>query len=161
MTSIAGLLVTPDVAVLTLLAGILLIYLECNRPGSILPGCLGALLLLLSFNSLHQLPLQPAALAFTAAGIALIVLAAFRLRILFAALGIASLIYGLTTLIQPFAPAHVHLSTAIFSATVFGAATVYLASIALRARRNKRFLHHSAPHPNAAQGRLNQSRCTR
>jgi membrane-bound serine protease (ClpP class) len=155
MTGLPQLLANPDVAVLTLLAGVLLIYFECNRPGSILPGCLGSLFVLLSLNSLHYLPLRPSALALTAIGAALIALAALRLRILFAAIGIASLTDGLATLIQPFASAHVHLSTAIFSATTFGLTTVWLATIALRARSNKRSIRHSIPHPSAAQDRLN------
>jgi len=131
----------PDVALLTLFAGILLIYFECNRPGSILPGCFGALLTLLSVNAFANMPLRSSALVVAAAGIILIFAElAIPARNLVAASGTALLILGLRTLVQPFAAAHVHTPTAIVIGAGFTAVTLWLARIALRARRNKRSL---------------------
>jgi membrane-bound serine protease (ClpP class) len=160
MTSAAilSLLASPDIALFTLLAGILLIYLECNRPGLIVPGCLGGLVLMLSLFRLHQLPLRPSALALLGFGLAVLLLElAVPARNLLAALGMAAIACGLATLVQPFAPAHVHIASAIAVAAGFGVPTLWLSRVALRARRNKRTLRH----PAAVQDRLNQSSCLR
>jgi membrane-bound serine protease (ClpP class) len=136
---VTGLLHNPDLAVLTLFAGILLVYLECNRPGSILPGCAGTLLVLLSANSLLRLPLRPAALEMLAAGLALLLAEiAYSMRNLLATSGILAIVAGLRLLVQPFAFASVHIATALFAGMGFGVATLWLGKIALRARRNKR-----------------------
>jgi membrane-bound serine protease (ClpP class) len=153
-----SLLANPEIALFTLLAGILLIYFECNRPGTILPGCLGALAVMLALFSLHQLPLRPSALALLAAGLAVLLLElAIPARNLLAALGMAAIAGGLATLVQPFAPAHVHTASAIAIALGFGIPTLWLSKVALQARRNKRTLRH----PDAQQDRLNQSSCLR
>jgi len=147
---VIALLANPDVAVLTLFAGILLIYFECNRPGTILAGCLGALLVLLSLHALSQLPLRPAAVALAAGGTAFTLLElAIPARNLLAVGGIALITYALATLLEPFRPAHVHLFTALFVAVGFGVSTLALSRIALQARRNKR-----TPTPNRVD--LNQ-----
>jgi membrane-bound serine protease (ClpP class) len=132
---------SPDAALLSLFAGILLIYFECNRPGSIVPGCAGTLLALLSINAFAHMRLRPLALALVAAGIVLI-LAELKIpaRNLIAATGSALLVVGLESLLQPFAPARVHTPTAIVSGVGFAASTLWLARIALCARRNKRSL---------------------
>ena len=44
----------PDLFLVLLVAGILLVYVECNRPGWVLPGCLGTLLVLLSGYALAR-----------------------------------------------------------------------------------------------------------
>jgi membrane-bound serine protease (ClpP class) len=152
------LLANPEVALFTLLTGILLIYIECNRPGLIVPGCLGALAVMLSLFSLHQLPLRPAALALIATGLAILLLElAIPARNLIATVGIAAIAGGLANLLQPFATAHVHMASAIAVAVGFGMPTLWLSKVALLARRNKR----TARHPVAVQDRLNQSSCLR
>jgi len=136
---VIAVLANPDVAILTLFAGILLIYFECNRPGSIVPGCLGGLFALLSLHSLSQLPLRPLALALIAAGTTLLLLElAIPARKSLAAAGILLVTYGLATLLEPFSAPHVHLLTAIFTGPGFGISTLWLATLALQARRNKR-----------------------
>jgi membrane-bound serine protease (ClpP class) len=131
----------PDAALVTLFAGIMLVYYECNRPGSIVPGCLGALLTLLSINAFVHTPLEPSALALTVVGIALILIEVFiPTRNWLVAAGTTALIAGFATLVQPFAPARVHIPTAIVTGSGLSAATLWLARIALRARRNKRSL---------------------
>jgi membrane-bound serine protease (ClpP class) len=141
MTPDALLRSNPDAAVSTLFAGIALIYLECNRPGSIVPGCFGALFTLLALNAFSQMMLRPSALALIGVGVALI-LAELVLpaRNLIAAAGAAMLALGLRLLVQPFAAAHVHTPTALAAGAGFTFVTLCLARIALRARRNKRSL---------------------
>jgi membrane-bound ClpP family serine protease len=145
---VTGLIASPDLAVLTLLTGILLVYWECNRPGTIVPGCAGTLLVLLSANSLLRMPLRPAALVLLTAGLALLLVEiAFSINNLLAALGVLAIVAGLRFLVQPFAFTHVHIATALFAGAGFGVATVWLGKIALRARRNKR--SHASLHGTA------------
>jgi membrane-bound serine protease (ClpP class) len=151
-----SLLANPDIALFTLLAGILLIYVECNRPGLIVPGCVGALAVMLSLFSLHQLRVRPSALALVAAGIVLLLLeVAIPARKLLAMVGIATIACGFATLVQLFAPAHVHTASAIAVSAGFGIPTLWLSKVALLAHRNKRTLRH----PVAVQDRLNQPGC--
>lgn len=133
----------PDAALLTLLAGVLLVYWECNRPGFILPGCIGALLSLLAANAFAHMPLRPPGIILAVSGFALVVCQIFLpVRKLLAAAGTvaatAALIAGLATCVQPSASARVHLPTAFATGLCLAAASLWLARIALRARRNKR-----------------------
>jgi len=132
-------LANPDLAVLLLVAGALLIYLEFNVPGTIVPGALGTLLLLLGAFGLNLLPVRHTAVALLLAAVVLIVLEAkFTSHGVLAAAGIGCLVFGLATLVDaPIAELRVHLSTAIACGVGFGAVSFFLASIALRARRNK------------------------
>src|SRR4051812_37038413 len=51
-------LVNPNIALLLLVGGALLIYLEFNTPGTIVPGALGTLMLLLGVFALDLLPIR-------------------------------------------------------------------------------------------------------
>jgi len=132
-------LASPDFAVLLIVAGGLLIYLEFNVPGTIVPGALGTLLVLLGAFGLDLLPVRHTAVALLVAAFVLIVLEAkFTSHGVLAAVGIACLIFGLATLVDaPIAELRVHLSTAIAAGLGFGGISFFLAWIALRARRNK------------------------
>jgi membrane-bound serine protease (ClpP class) len=132
-----GLLASPDAALLTLLAGIALMYFEANRPGSILPGCLGALLTLVSLFALFQHTLHPRAGVFLAGGVALTMAGIFRpTRNLLVAAGALTLGYGLVTLFAP--PDRLHIPTVFVFAVGFCFSTAWLGRVALLARRNKR-----------------------
>ena len=132
-------LASPDVAVILLVIGGLLIYLEFNVPGTIVPGALGTLCVLLGAFGLNLLPVRHTAVALLIAAIALIVLEAkFASHGVLASAGIACLVFGLATLVDaPLAEMRVHLSTAIACGIGFGAISSLLAWVALRARRNK------------------------
>jgi len=161
MISLA-MLQNPDAAVVALFAGILLVYFECNRPGTIVPGCLGAVLILLSVNALTHLALRPAGLGAIAAGFSLLLLELARpARNLSALLGTVAICAGLATLVQPFAAARVHPSTALFTGIGFSASTLWLGKVAVQARRNKRLTRPSAPQGDAVQDRLKESRSSR
>jgi membrane-bound serine protease (ClpP class) len=135
-------LANPDLAVLLIVAGGLLIYLEFNVPGTIVPGALGTLCVLLGAFGLNLLPVSHAAVAFVLAAVLLIVLEAkFSSHGVLATAGIACLVFGLATLVDgPIAEQRVHLATAIASGIGFGAISFFLAWIALRARRAKQLL---------------------
>ena len=53
-----GWLVNPNIALLLLVGGALLIYLEFNTPGTIVPGALGTLMVLLGIFALNLLPIR-------------------------------------------------------------------------------------------------------
>ena len=61
---------------LLLLGGGLLIYLEFNVPGTIVPGALGTLMMLLAIFGLNLLPVQHTAILLLFAALALMVLEA-------------------------------------------------------------------------------------
>jgi membrane-bound serine protease (ClpP class) len=122
-----------------MVAGGLLIYLEFNVPGTIIPGALGTLCVLLAGFGLNLLPVRHTAVALLLAALVMIVLEAkFASHGVLAAAGIACLVFGLATLVDsPVPELRVHLSTALAAGIGFGAISFFLAGIALKARRNK------------------------
>ncbi|MEO6964693.1 MAG: nodulation protein NfeD [Acidobacteriaceae bacterium] len=71
---ILGALTDPNLAVILLILGGLLIYLEFNAPGTIVPGALGTVLVLISLFALNLLPLEHAAIGFLVGALVLFVL---------------------------------------------------------------------------------------
>lgn len=135
-----GRLVNPDLAVLLMVFGALLVYVEFNVPGTIIPGALGTLLLLLGLFGLNFLPIRHASVALLLAAVALLVLEAkFASHGVLAAAGIASLIFGLATLVEG-PDVRVHLATAIAVGVGFGLITTWLATVAWKARRGKQLM---------------------
>jgi len=132
-------LMDPNLAVLILLAGALLIYMEFNTPGTIIPGALGTLLVLLALFSLNLLPVRYTSLALIVGALVLMVLEAkFPSHGILAATGTIALILGTLTLVAgPIPEMRVQLATAIATGVAFGLITTFLVRIAWRARRNK------------------------
>ena len=135
-------LTSPDLDVLLVVCGALLIYLEFNVPGTIVPGALGTLLLLLGIFGLNLLPVRHTAVLLLFAALVLIALEAkFASHGILALIGAISLVFGLATLVDgPTPETRVHLGTALGTGIAFAAISFWLAWIALRARRNKRLL---------------------
>ena len=77
--NLLGWLVNPNIALLLLVGGALLIYLEFNTPGTIVPGALGTLMVLLAIFALNLLPIRYTAV--------LLLMAAFVLMLLEAKFG--------------------------------------------------------------------------
>jgi membrane-bound serine protease (ClpP class) len=132
-------LTDPNLAVLLLVLGGLLIYLEFNVPGTIIPGSLGTLLVLLSLFGLNLLPIRHTAILLLIAAVVLMVLETkFASHGMLALAGTISLVFGLATLVNSSAPEmQVHTGTALGAGIGFGAISFGLAWIALRARRGK------------------------
>jgi membrane-bound serine protease (ClpP class) len=129
----------PNLAVLMLFAGALLIYLEFNVPGTIVPGSIGTLLVVAALFALHLLPIHLASLAVLIAAIVLLLLEAkYPSHGALAIAGTVALVFSLLTLVNgPIPEQRVHVSVAIACGLSFGLITAFLAVIALRARRNK------------------------
>lgn len=132
-------LMDPNLAVLILLAGALLIYLEFHVPGTIAPGAIGTLMVLLALFSLNLLPVRYTSLGLIVCALILMALEAkFPSHGVLALSGTAALILGLMTLVAgPIPEMRVQWATALSAGLTFGLITTFLVSIAWRARRNK------------------------
>ena len=132
-------LTDPNLAVLVLVIGALLIYVEFNTPGTIVPGTLGTILVLLAIFSLNLLPVRYTSVMLLVAAFVLLILEAkFATHGVLAAAGILSLVIGALTLVDaPIPELRVHLATALSTGLAFGLITVFLLRLAIRARRSK------------------------
>jgi membrane-bound serine protease (ClpP class) len=134
-----GWLVNPNIALLLLVGGALLIYLEFNTPGTIVPGALGTLMVLLAVFALNLLPIRYTAVLLLVAAIALLVLEAkFGGHGALAIAGVVCLTLGMLTLIAaPVPELAVNPWVAVAVSTAFGGITAFLVRLAVRARRMK------------------------
>jgi membrane-bound serine protease (ClpP class) len=134
-----GWLVNPNIALLMLVGGALLIYLEFNTPGTIVPGALGTLMVLLAVFGLNLLPIRYTAVLLLVAALGLLVLEAkFGGHGALAIAGIVCLTFGMLTLVAaPVPELGVSPLIAIGVSAAFGVITVFLLRLAWRARRLK------------------------
>jgi membrane-bound serine protease (ClpP class) len=134
-----GWLVDPNIALLLLVGGALLIYLEFNAPGTIVPGALGTLMVLLAIFALNLLPIRfTAVLLLVAALILLLLEAKFGGHGVLAAAGIVCLAFGTLTLVAAPVPEMGVTPWVAFAVSAgFGGITVFLVRLVLRARRRK------------------------
>ena len=134
-----ALLMNPNISFALLGIGIFAIYAEINNPGTVLPGTVGLICIVLAGFALNLLPISYAAVA--------LILTAFVLFALEAKIashgvlgigGVVALTLGGLFLVDgPIPEMRVHLSTALAISLPLGAITVFLMTIALRARSGK------------------------
>lgn len=137
-TIAAHLLSSPNLAVCAATLGILLVFVEFNRPGSILPAASGLLLTLLASASLLRFGVQlgPAFLLIAAA----VVLALNAWRRFPTTLLIAitpALIAGLRFLVPPSHTSPVSWPVATLCGLALSLVSAFLTRVAYRARRAK------------------------
>ena len=134
-----GWLVNPNIALLLLVGGALLIYLEFNTPGTIVPGALGTLMVLLGVFALDLLPIRFTAVLLLVAALVLMMLEAkFGGHGVLAVAGILCLTFGTLTLVAaPIPELRIKPWVAIAVSAGFGGITVFLVRLAMRARRLK------------------------
>ena len=134
-----GWLADPNIALILLVCGALLIYLEFNSPGTIVPGALGTVLVLLAVFSFDLLPIHGTAIMLVIAGFVLMVLEAkFGGHGALAIAGIVSLAFGLLTLVDaPIAEMRIGPWMAFSVSAAFGIITVFLLRLAWKARQRK------------------------
>jgi membrane-bound serine protease (ClpP class) len=144
--ALLGWLINPNIALLLLICGALLIYLEFNVPGTIVPGALGTLMVLLSVFALNLLPIHyTAVLLLVAALVFLLLEAKFGGHGALAIAGIVCLTFGTLTLVAaPVPEMAVSPWVALSVSAAFGSITVFLVRLAARARRMKSRLGPSA-----------------
>jgi membrane-bound serine protease (ClpP class) len=131
--------VSPNAAILILTLGIILIALELNRPGSILPGAIGLLLALFATASLAKRHPQTKAVLWIVVFIFLLMLGARGKResLILAAAITAGLIFSIYELLPAIPGQRVSAWAAVLSGLILGAGTTVLTGIARRARQNK------------------------
>jgi membrane-bound serine protease (ClpP class) len=136
---VLGWLVNPNIALLFLVGGALLIYLEFNSPGTIVPGTLGTLMVLLAVFALNLLPVRYTAVLLLLAAMVLLVLEAkVGGHGVLAIAGIVCLTFGMLTLVAaPVPEMGVSPWIAISVSAAFGAITVFLVRLVVRARKRK------------------------
>ncbi len=136
---ILAFIMDPNIAFILLAIGALALYAEFNHPGAVVPGTVGVVFILLAVFALNLLPVRFAAVVLILASFAL-----FALEAKFAAHGVLA-IGGMVTMIlgglllvdAPIPEMRVHLLTALAVSIPLGVITVFLMSIALKARANK------------------------
>jgi membrane-bound serine protease (ClpP class) len=128
----------PNVGFILLIVGALGLYLEFNSPGLILPGVAGGILLLMGVSSLAVLPLSWVGVSLLLLGCTLFVLEAhFASHGVLGIGGTVALILGALMLIDGPPEMQIRLVTALSVSIPFALITMFLLSLAIRARRNK------------------------
>ncbi len=129
----------PDLTVLLLTLGSLLVYLEINTPGSVLPGAFGLLLVLLSFYAFHNMPLRWEGVTLLGVSVGMLFAeATFEKGSTYGVLSVISLVFGLRLLVRgPIPELEVDWSTAVCAAIGFGGITAGLLLLGVRAKRAK------------------------
>jgi len=132
-------LMDPNVAFILLAIGALALYAEFNHPGAVVPGTVGVIFILLAIFALNLLPVRFAALVLILASFVLFALEAkFATHGVLAMGGMVTMVLGGLLLVDaPIPEMRVHLLTALAVSIPLGIITVFLMSIALKARRNK------------------------
>ena len=128
----------PNVGFILMALGALGIYVEFNAPGLILPGVVGGILGILGLSSLAVLPINWIGAALLLLGVAMFVLEAkFASHGILGTGGAISMTLGALLLINGPPEVRIHLTTALAVTVPFAVITVFLLTLALRARRNK------------------------
>jgi len=129
----------PNIALILLVVGALLIYVEFSSPGMVAPGAIGAILLLLGLSAMSVLPINWLGAALLLLSVTLFVLEAkFAAHGVLAVSGAVSMVLGAVMLVDsPLPEMRVHWSTALALALPFSVISVLLLSLVIRARRNK------------------------
>src|ERR1051325_2098542 len=132
-------LMDPNIAFILFVVGVLGLYFEFNHPGAVAPGVVGFLFIVLAIFALNILPVR-----YTSLALILLAFVFFTLEAKFAShgiLGIAGIVAltlgGLLLVDGPIPEMRVHVWTALAVSVPMGLITVFLMSIALKARRNK------------------------
>lgn len=129
----------PNMAFILLAVGALSLYVEFNHPGAVVPGLVGVICILLAAFAFNLLPTSIAALVLIVLSFILFALEAkFATHGVLAIGGIVTLTLGALMLVDaPIPEMRVHLLTALAVSIPLGFITVFLMSIALKARANK------------------------
>jgi membrane-bound ClpP family serine protease len=127
-----------DVALLVLTLGLLLIYVELNRPGWIVSGAVGLLATLFAVASLARAGLNPAAIALVGTAVALLGLGLRRRTpVVVDAAATLALVLGFAHLVRGSGGVGIRTGMAIGCGVALGGCTSILTRIARRARTNK------------------------
>jgi membrane-bound serine protease (ClpP class) len=129
----------PNIALLLLVIGALGIYAEFSSPGLVLPGVMGAIIVLLGLAALAMFPVGWLGASLVVLGLGFFVLEAkFATHGILTAGGAVAMLLGSLLLIDTNEPAlKIRFSMALAVTIPFALITTFLLTIAVRARRNK------------------------
>jgi membrane-bound serine protease (ClpP class) len=129
----------PNVALVLLFIGAMLIFVEFSTPGLVAPGVFGAILALLGLSAISVLPINWLGAALLLLGFVLFILEAkFTAHGVLGAGGAVSMLLGAMTLIDsPMPEMRIHWVTALAVVLPFSIITALLLTLVVRARRNK------------------------
>ena len=132
-------LMDPSLAGLLFAIGMLALYAEFNHPGAVVPGVVGFIAILVALFAMHLLPTRYESLALLVGAFVLFALEAkMQTHGVLTAGGILMMILGMLLLVDgPIPEMRVKLWAALAVSIPIGLITVFLMSIAMRARRNK------------------------
>ncbi len=136
---ILSFMMNPSVSFMIFAVGLLCIFFEFNHPGAILPGVVGFIAVSISLYTLQLLPLRSMAVVMIIASFAMFVLEAkLQTHGIVGAGGIVLMVLGALLLVDgPIPQMRVQLWAALAVAIPIGIITIFLMTIALKARRNK------------------------
>jgi membrane-bound serine protease (ClpP class) len=136
---ILSFMMNPSISFMIFAVGLLCIFFEFNHPGAILPGVVGFIAVAISLYTLQLLPLRSMALVMIIASFGMFVLEAkLQTHGIVGAGGIVLMVLGALLLVDgPIPQMRVQLWAALAVAVPIGIITIFLMTIALRARRNK------------------------
>jgi membrane-bound serine protease (ClpP class) len=132
-------LLDPNLAYILFAIGMMALYAEFNHPGAVVPGVIGGICILLALFAMHWLPIR-----YSAAALIVLAFVFFALEAKFqthGALGIGGIvcmIIGAMLLVDgPIPEMRINWKTAVGVAFPFGAITIFLTTITMRARSAK------------------------
>jgi membrane-bound serine protease (ClpP class) len=125
----------PNLAFILLVLGALLLYVEFNTPGAVLPGAAGAILVLVALLALSVLPIRGAAVGLLILSVVLFVLdAKLATHGVLTIAGSIAMIFGAVLLVEGPPEMRIHYSTAIAVTLPFAVITAFLVTLVVRAR---------------------------
>ncbi len=132
-------LMNPSIAFIIFAIGMLAIFVEFNHPGAIIPGVVGFVCVLLSLYTLDFLPLRSIGLVLIFAAFAMFIAEAkIQSHGVIGTGGVVLMVLGALLLVDgPIPQMRVQLWAALSVAVPMGLITVFLMSVALKARKNK------------------------
>jgi membrane-bound serine protease (ClpP class) len=136
---ILSFMMNPSISFMIFAVGMLCIFFEFNHPGAILPGVVGFIAVSISLYTLQLLPLRSMAVVMIIASFGMFILEAkLQTHGIVGAGGIVLMVLGALLLVDgPIPQMRVQLWAALAVAVPIGIITIFLMTIALRARRNK------------------------
>jgi membrane-bound serine protease (ClpP class) len=136
---ILSVLMDPNLTFLLFSIGMLAIYAEFNHPGAVIPGVIGFIAVLLALFAFHLLPTSYAAIVMIMGAFVLFGLEAkFQTHGVLGIGGIAIMVLGALLLVDsPIPEMRVRWLTALSVSVPLGLITIFLMTIAIRARQNK------------------------
>ena len=128
----------PNIGYILMLIGALGIYAEFQSPGLIFPGVAGGIALLLGLSSLAVMPINWVGAALMILAVALFILEAkIPSHGILGTGGTAAMVLGSLLLINGPPEVRIRLSTALAVSVPFALITMFLVSLAIKARRQK------------------------